>query len=92
MRNILGVAIWIAMGIVVALPMKVFIERAEAIAGHTPILVATGIFSAAIGGMMGVGIFDLYHPYANSRAGMLGASTFSALMTGICRWGIRGLV
>lgn len=92
MQNIIGVAIWIVMGVVVGLVMKALVKRPEATPGHTTILLVLGALAAVIGGMLSVGIFDLYGNSVISRAGMLGALGFSALMTWVYRWGIRGLV
>jgi hypothetical protein len=39
-----------------------------------------------------VGIFHLYEPLALSPGGMGAAAVFSATMTFVYRWGIRGLV
>lgn len=92
MQNWIGVGIWIVMGATIGLSMKVFIKRPEATPGHTPVLAVLGSFAAVIGGMLGVGIFHLYEPLAISPGGMATAAGFSALMTFIYRWGIRGLI
>lgn len=92
MQNWIGIGIWIVMGAVIGLAMKVLIRRPEETPGHTPILMVLGSFAAVIGGMLGVGIFHLYEPLAISPGGMGAAATFSALMTFIYRWGIRGMI
>ena len=92
MQNWIGIGVWIVMGAVVGLSMKVFIKRPEETPGHTPVLMALGGFAAVIGGMLGVGIFHLYDGLALSPGGMATAFGFSELMTFIYRWGIRGLV
>jgi hypothetical protein len=90
MQNWIGIGIWIAMGAAVGLAMKALVKLPRETAGHTPILMALGAFAAVIGGMLGVGIFHLYEPLALSAGGMGAAFVFSALMTFIYRWGIRG--
>ncbi len=92
MQNWIGVGIWIVMGAVVGLSMKVFVRRPEETPGHAPVLAVLGSFAACIGGMLGVGIFHLYEPLAISPGGMGAAFVFAALMTFIYRWGVRGLV
>jgi hypothetical protein len=92
MQNWIGIGIWIVMGAVIGLSMKVLVKRPEETPGHTPTLAALGAFAAVIGGMLGVGIFHLYEPLAISPGGMGAAAVFAALMTFIYRWGIRGLV
>jgi len=92
MQNWIGVGIWIVMGGVIGLAMKVLVKRPEETPGHTPVLVVLGAFAACIGGMLGVGIFHLYDPLAISPGGMGAAFVFAVLMTFIYRWGVRGLV
>lgn len=92
MQNWIGIGIWIVMGVAIGLAMKVFVKRPEETPGHTPVLAALGAFASVIGGMLGVGLFDMYHPLALSLGGMASAAVFAALMTFIYRWGIRGLV
>ena len=92
MQNWIGIGIWIVMGFVIGLLMKAFIHRPEETPGHTPVLMVLGGFSAAIGGMLGVGTFHLYHPLAISPGGMGGAAAFAALMTFVYRWGLRHLI
>jgi len=92
MQNWIGIGIWIVMGAAVGLSMKVFIKRPEETPGHTAVLLALGAFAAVIGGMLGVGIFAFWEPLALSAGAMGAAFVFSAAMTFIYRWGIRGLV
>ena len=92
MQNWIGIGIWIVMGAVIGLAMKVFVKRPEETPGHTTVLVTLGAFAAVIGGMLGVGIFHLYEPLAISPGGMAVGAGFAALMTWIYRWGIRGLI
>jgi len=92
MQNWIGIAIWIVMGAVVGLVMKVMIQRPEETPGHTPVLMALGAFAAVIGGMLGVGILHLHEPLAISPGGMAGAAVFSVMMTFIYRWGLRTLI
>lgn len=91
MENWIGVGIWIVMGALVGLAMKVIIKRPEETPGHTPILLVLGAFGAVVGGMLGVGIFQFWEPLAMSAGGMGGALVLSVITTGIYRWGIRGL-
>ena len=90
MQNWIGIGIWIVMGAAIGLAMKVLIKRPEETPGHTHVLMALGGFAAVIGGMLGVGIFHLYEPLTLSAGGMGAAAVFSALMTFVYRWGIRG--
>lgn len=92
MQNWIGIGIWIVMGVAIGLTMKVFVKRPEETPGHTPVLAALGAFASVIGGMLGVGIFHMYHPLALSPGGMGVAAGFAALMTFIYRWGIRRIV
>lgn len=92
MQNWIGIGIWIVMGAVIGLSMKVMIKRPEETSGHTPVLMALGAFASVIGGMLGVGIFHLYEPLALSVGGMGAAFAFAALCTFVYRWGVRGLV
>ena len=92
MQNWIGIAIWIIMGAVIGLSMKVIVKRPEETPGHTRVLAVLGSFAAVIGGMLGVGIFHIYEPLALSPGGMLCGAGFAALMTFIYRWGIRTMV
>ena len=92
MQNWIGVGIWIVMGFAIGLSMKVFIKRPEETRGHVPLLMVLGAISACIGGMLGVGYFDMYHPSALTFGGMGVAAVFAALMTFIYRWGLRSLI
>lgn len=92
MENWIGVGIWIVMGALVALAMKIIIRRPEETPGHTPVLLILGALGAVIGGMLGVGIFEFWEPLAMSAGGMLGALFLSVLLTWIYRWGVRGLI
>lgn len=92
MQNWIGIGIWIILGAVIGLVMKALIKRPSETPGHVIILMVVGSFAAVIGGMLGVGIFHLYEPLAISPGGMAGGAAFSALITFIYRWGIRGLI
>jgi len=91
MENWIGVGIWIVMGAVVGLAMKLVVRRPDTTPGHTRLLCLLGAFAAVIGGMLGVGIFEFDDPVALSIGGMGGAAGFAALMTWVYRWGIKGL-
>jgi len=92
MQNWIGIGIWIVMGAVIGLAMKVMVKRPEETPGHTPVLMALGGFAGFIGGALGVGLFHLYEPLSLSPGGMGAAFAFAALCTFIYRWGVRGLV
>lgn len=91
MENWIGAAIWIVMGGVVGLSMKVVVKNPDETPGHSALLAVLGAFAAVIGGMLGVGIFEFYDPAALSAGGMGGALFFAALMTWVYRWGVKGL-
>ncbi len=97
MENWIGIGVWIAMGAVIALVMRMAISRPEETPGHVPVLVVLGAFAAVIGGMLGVGIIEfgileVDEPLALSTGGMAGAATLAAFMSFLYRWGIRGLI
>lgn len=92
MENWIGIGIWIVMGAFVGLLMRMAIKRPEETSGHVPLLMLLGAFGAVVGGMLGVGIFEFDEPLALSAGGMGGALAFSAFMSFIYRWGIRGLI
>ncbi len=92
MENWIGVGIWIVLGALVGLAMKVVIQRPEEQPGHTLLLVILGAFGAVIGGMLGVGLFHFYDPTALSIGGMGGALVLAAIMAWTYRWGIRTMV
>ncbi len=91
MENWVGIGVWIVLGALIALAMKIMIKRPDETPGHVIILMALGAFGAVIGGMLGVGIFHLEDPLALSAGGMAGALALAAIMSWIYRWGIRGL-
>lgn len=91
MENWVGIGVWIVLGALIALAMKIMIKRPDETPGHVIILMALGAFGAVIGGMLGVGIFHLEDPLALSAGGMVGALALAAIMSWIYRWGIRGL-
>lgn len=92
MENWIGIGVWIVMGGLIGLAMKIIIKRPETTPGHTTILLVLGAFAAVVGGMLGVGIFAFEDPLALSLGGMAGAAFLSTLFTFIYRWGIRGLI
>lgn len=91
MDNWIGVAIWVLMGGLIGLAMKIVVKRPHDSPGHSAVLFTLGGFAGAIGGMLGVGIFEFYNPVALSPGGMASAAVFAALMTWVYRWGIKGL-
>ena len=92
MENWIGAGIWIALGMGVGLAMRRVVDRPEETEGHAAVLALFGGFGAVIGGMLGVGIFHFHEPLALSPGGVGGALVFSALITFVYRWGIRGLI
>ena len=91
MENWIGVAIWIVMGGVIGLAMKLVVKRPETTPGHSRLLFILGAFAAVVGGMLGVGILEFDDPVALSPGGMAGAVVLAALLTWTYRWGIKGL-
>ncbi len=92
MENWIGVGVWIVMGAVIALIVRIVIKRPEETPGHVPVLMLLGAFGAVVGGMLGVGIFELEEPLALCAGGMGSAVAFSGFMCALYRWGIRGLI
>ncbi len=91
MENWIGAGIWIILGGATGLAMKLLVKLPRETPGHSAVLFVLGAFAAAIGGMLGVGIFEFNDPVALSPGGMGSAVVFSALMTWIYRWGTKGL-
>lgn len=91
MENWIGIGVWIVLGALVGLSMKVLIGLPEERPGHVPLLAIFGAFGAVIGGMLGVGLFHFEDPRALTIGGMAGALFLSALLSGVYRWGVRGL-
>jgi hypothetical protein len=91
MENWIGVGIWIVLGALVGLAMRIVVKRPEEQPGHVVILAVFGSFGAVIGGMLGVGLFHFYHPTALSIGGMGGALFLAALLTWTYRWAIGAL-
>jgi hypothetical protein len=89
MENWIGIGIWIVLGALVGLSMKVLVKQSGERPGHTTLLAVFGAFGAVIGGMLGVGLFHFLDPRALSLGGFGGAIFLSALLSGIYRWGIR---
>jgi hypothetical protein len=92
-QNWIGIGVWIVLGVVIAMAIKVMIKRPEETPGHGTILAVLGAFGAVIGGMLGVGILEIWNGvHALSFGGMLGAVLLSTFISTIYRWGIRGLI
>jgi hypothetical protein len=91
-QNWIGIAVWIVLGGLIGLAMKMLIKLPEETPGHAMVLAVLGAFGAVIGGMLGVGIFHLYDPMALSVGGMGGAIFLAAFMAWVYRWGTRGLI
>ena len=92
MQNWIGIGIWIVLGVLIALAMKVLVKRPEETQGHTLILAVLGAFGAVIGGMLGVGFAEFFDPRALSLGGTVGAVLLAGLMSWLYRWGIRTLI
>ena len=92
MENWIGVGIWIVMGGVIGLVMKAVVKiPVDEAPGHTPIIFVLGSFAAAIGGMLGIGLFEFYEPLALSMGSMVSAFVFAVFMTWLYRWSIKAL-
>jgi hypothetical protein len=92
MQNWIGVGIWIVLGAVIGLVMKAVIKRPEETPGHTPVLMTLGAFGGVIGGFLGVGTIEFFHPNALSIGGMFGAVALATFIAWLYRWGIRTLI
>ena len=92
MENWIGVAVWIVLGMLIGMGMKLLVRLPEETPGHAVILAVLGGFGAVVGGMMGVGIFHLQEPVAFSTGGTAGAVFLAVLMTWIYRSATRGLI
>jgi hypothetical protein len=91
-QNWIGIAVWIVMGALIGMAMKVLVKLPEETPGHVTVLAILGSFGAVVGGMLGVGLFHLWDPLALSVGGMGGAIFLASLMTWIYRWGTRALI
>ena len=92
MINFVGIAVWILIGLAAAFLVKALVKRPEATPGHTMVLAVLGAFAGAVGGMLGVGIFEFTEPLALSAGGIGGALVLGLFFSWIYRWGIRGLI
>ncbi|MDX1567638.1 MAG: hypothetical protein R3223_07545 [Longimicrobiales bacterium] len=92
MTNWIGVAIWLLLGAVIGLSMKLLVKLDEETSGHTVLLAVLGALAAVIGGMLGVGIFQFWDPMALSPGGMGGAVFLAALFSFLYRWGVKAMV
>ncbi|MFP3948801.1 MAG: hypothetical protein ACOC8K_02835 [Gemmatimonadota bacterium] len=92
MTNWIGVAIWLLLGAVIGLSMKIFVKLEEETSGHTTLLIVLGALAAVIGGMLGVGIFQFWDPTALSIGGMGGAVFLAAFFSFLYRWGVKAMV
>lgn len=90
MENWIGVGIWIVLGAVIGLSMRMVVKLDEETPGHRVLLMVLGAFSAVIGGMLGVGIFHFWEPLAISAGGMGGAVVLALILTWVYRWGVKG--
>jgi prepilin signal peptidase PulO-like enzyme (type II secretory pathway) len=90
MENWIGVGIWIVLGAVIGLSMRVVVKLDQETPGHRVLLMVLGAFSAVIGGMLGVGIFHFWEPLAISAGGMGGAVVLALILTWVYRWGVKG--
>ncbi len=91
MENWIGIGVWIVLGAVIGLGMKVLVSLPDEQEGHAYLLAIFGAFGAVIGGMLGVGIFHFLDPRALSLGGMGGAIFLAALLTWTYRKAIRSL-
>jgi uncharacterized membrane protein YeaQ/YmgE (transglycosylase-associated protein family) len=91
MENWIGVGIWIILGAVIGLVVRILVSQPEEAEGHVLILVILGAFGAVVGGMLGVGIAHFHDPVALSLGGMTGAVVLSVLMAATYRWAIARL-
>lgn len=93
MTNWIGVGIWIAMGVVAAFAVKLVVRRPAAdSAGETLLLVVLSAIAATIGGMLGVGFFNLYRPEAIAPGPMISAGVMGLFMAWLYRWGTGTMV
>ena len=92
MQNWIGIAVWIVLGAVIGLAMKMVVKLPDETPGHATLLAVLGAFGAVVGGMLGVGIFHLWDPVALSAGGMGGAVFLAAFMTWVYRRATRGLI
>lgn len=90
MENWIGVGIWIVLGAVIGLSMRMVVKLDQEAPGHSVLLMVLGAFSAVIGGMLGVGIFHFWEPLAISAGGMGGAVVLALILTWVYRWGVKG--
>lgn len=91
MENWIGVGIWIILGAVIALVVRIVISTPEEAPGHVLVLVILGAFGAVVGGMLGVGIVHFYDPVALSLGGMSGAVILSGFMAATYRFAVSRL-
>ena len=92
MENWIGVVVWVVLGMLVGMGIKLLVRLPEETPGHAAILAVIGGFGAVVGGMLGVGIFHLQDPAALSLGGMGGAIFLAVLMAWVYRWGTRSLI
>ncbi len=92
MENWIGVGIWIVLGALVGLAMRMVVKVPHEQPGHTVLLAIFGAFGAVIGGMLGVGLFHFLDPRALSVGGMGGALFLSTLLSWTYRFGIRSMI
>src|SRR3954467_5632321 len=81
MQNWIGIGIWIVLGAVIGLIMKAIIKRPEETPGHPSVIMYLGAAGGVIGGMLGVGTIEFFHPNALSVGGMFGAVALATFIT-----------
>lgn len=91
MENWIGIGIWIVLGALIGLGMRLLVALPDEQPGHTPLIAIFGAFGAVVGGMLGVGLLQFDEPKALSLGGMLGAVLLASLLTCTYRWAVRSL-
>ena len=79
------------MGGLLGLASKLVVKLPREAPGHTTLLVILGSLGSVIGGMLGVGLLEFYHPVALSLGGTIGAVLLGFSLSGLYRWSIKNL-